>query len=82
MLDTSSDLELKDRFTQLIGKYIQSLPSLISALESFGKIRKELQLISSELQKRQINVENLEEKAAQINNLEQKLASLKNEETT
>lgn len=48
----ASDLELTGRYETLIAQYAGMAPEVVQVLERFGKLRKELQMLSVEMDKR------------------------------
>ena len=64
-IENTDSLELKDRYETLIQKYIEIIPALTKQLEEFGRLRNELQLISVELVKRNISLEDIDKKYEQ-----------------
>jgi hypothetical protein len=76
-IEDSDTLELQDRYSYLIKDYANSAKKLAEVLESFGRKRKELQLISAELLKRGVKQEENKEIESEI---KEKLAQVKNNE--
>ena len=60
-----NDLELKDRYENLLKKYLDILSPLIKSLEEFGRIRNELELIVTELKSRGVSYEDIDKKYEQ-----------------
>lgn len=52
--------ELSDRYATLILEYKQAIDILVPALEKFGRIRNELQIITVELSKRNVDLSKLD----------------------
>jgi hypothetical protein len=51
-LEDTPLIELRDRYVYLVDRYITIAPELIKKLEDFGRIKKELELITAEFIKR------------------------------
>ena len=64
---TGDTLELIDRYSTLIKKYIELSSILAEKLESFGRLRNELQLLTVELKSRNVNLDKVEEGHAPSN---------------
>lgn len=61
-LDSSDSSELAERFQSLMVDYQIVSKDLADKLEKYGKIRKELQILLEEFQKRNIKLEEIEVK--------------------
>ena len=59
-LETSETAELIDRFKFLATDYQKLSVELAKNLEKYGKIRQELTILSEELNKRKINIDQIE----------------------
>lgn len=59
-IENSDISELIDRYKTLIVDYVAIAPQLAKKLEEFGRLKKELELITSEFIRRKINVEDLD----------------------
>ena len=60
IFDNSDNMELLQRYNYLISKYVELARDLAPKLDSFGKIRQELQAITIEFVSRDIVPENSE----------------------
>jgi len=60
-LEESDTLELLDRFDNLVRKYVPLAAELAPKIEKFGKLRKELQAIVSELVQRGVTPQDPDE---------------------
>ena len=60
MPDATDSAELIDRYRMLIVDYQRLSVELAQYLEKYGKIRKELQILVDEFNKRKINIETIE----------------------
>ena len=59
-LEKAEAYELIDRHKTLVLDYKRIAPELAKKLEEFGRLRRELQLITVEFNKRKINIEELD----------------------
>ena len=68
-LNDADNLELLERFDFLVKKYVPLAKELAEKFEKFGKYRKELQLISVELNNRGINPKDPEDLVKMLEDL-------------
>lgn len=59
-METSDSSELIDRYKVLILDYQKLSIELAQYLEKYGKVRKELQILLDEFNKRKINIEEID----------------------
>ena len=59
-IESADNLELIDRYRFLIVEYVKLAPELATKLEQFGRLKKELEVITAEFIKRKVNIEDLD----------------------
>ena len=60
MFENTETAELTDRYRTLIVDYKSISEDLVRCLERYGKVRKELQILLDEFNKRKINIDEIE----------------------